>query len=488
VATPVTSITLTAPGLTGPAGARAIGVPLNGSVVITADASPADALVQTMVWTSSDNDVASVAGVLRPAATGRMVITGPETAAEITGVSTGTANITVVAFGSGGVEVRETITVTVALPMAMVSAGDQHTVAICEEGALWAWGNRANGRLGDEETSGNVTTPIRIGTHTDWVLVSAGSIHTMGIREETPGNRTLWAWGSGANGRLGTGATGNQSSPVQIGAYTDWQYVIASGAHSFGIREDAAGDRTLWAWGSRANGILGLGYPATGNVTSPTQVTYPAETGWDMVSAAFSGAHAIAVRDDGTLWAWGAGSWGRLGTGDTDARYSPYLIYRRALEGATMPEWAQVSAGDSHNMAICVEGRLWAWGDGWQGRLGTGNSNQQNRIVPVGALTNWAYVSAGDSHSLGIRADGTLWAWGAGTNGRLGDGFTATRNSPVQVGAGTVWASVSAGGAHSTAICADGFLWTWGSNANGRTGLDTIDGNQLTPMRVGVGD
>jgi len=208
------------------------------------------------------------------------------------------------------------------------------------------------------------------------------------------------------------------------------------------------------------------------------------------VSACVSGTHAIAIRDNGTLWTWGDGANGRLGTGDTDARYSPYLIDRLAQEGAAMPEWAQVSAGGAHNMAICAEGRLWAWGQGAQGRLGTGNTTQQNRIVQVGTLTNWAYVSAGMAHSLGIRTDGTLWAWGNNANSRLGDGTATIRNSPVQVGAGTgtVWASVSAGATHSTAICVNGFLWTWGNNANGRTGLDTTTGNQTTPMRVEVGD
>ena len=357
VVTPVTGITIRADGQALTGERLALEIPSGSSVMLATDVYPLNALVQTLVWDSSDN---SVARIIRMS---RMVFTGPATAIEVTAgnIPGETATITVLAFGSGDEEVSRTIEVTV-IPRGwyMVSAGSQHTAAICLDGTLWTWGNRADGRLGDGVTTGTQSTPIRIGTATDWVHVTAGTGHTLGIREEAPEHRTLWGWGVGNQGRLGHGGvspdgvpggsgTGNRSAgPARIGTATDWLYVSTVNQSTMGLRADG----TMWGWGAGTHGRLGVGTATEQH--APAQVTYPAETGWARLS--MSSQHGLAIRDDGSLRAWGFNNSSRLGIGAVIG--NPHTPHRVGPEGTV---WIHIAAGYTHNLAIRADGTLWAY-------------------------------------------------------------------------------------------------------------------------------
>jgi len=306
--------------------------------------------------------------------------------------------------------------------------------------------------------------PIFMGTVPNGVEVSAGAIHSLAVISDG----TLWAWGSNSSGRTGLGiGTSSTFVPTQIGTASNWQSVSAGGSHSLAVRADG----TLWAWGANTNGQLGDN--TTTQRLVPTQIG--TATNWQSVSA--GGSHSLAVRADGTLWAWGSNNDGQLGDNTTTQRLVPTQIV-----GAT--NWQSVSAGGSHSLAVRLDGTLWAWGSNTSGQLGDNTTTQ--RLVPtqiVGA-TNWQSVSAGGSHSLAVRADGTLWAWGSNTSGQLGDNTTTQRLVPTQIGTATNWQSVSAGHSHSLAVRADGTLWAWGSNADGRTGLGTSTGNRIFPTQI----
>ena len=316
------------------------------------------------------------------------------------------------------------------------SAGYRHNLGVRSNGTLWAWGYNISGHLGDGTLTPRSSPVSVVGGFTDWVQASAGTAHSLGVRA----NGTLWAWGYNISGRLGDGTTTSRLSPVSVvGGFTDWVQASAGTAHSLGVRANG----TLWAWGSNVNNGLGDGTPNTRS--SPVSVL-GGFTDWIQTSA--GGYHSIGLRANGTLWAWGSNVSGRLGDGTTTTRNSPVSVV------GDFTDWAYVGAGKNHNIAIRTNGTAWAWGVNSYGQLGDGTTT--SRLSPVavfGGFTDWIQASAGFSHSLGVRANGTAWSWGNNTEGRLGDGTITSRRSPVSVfGGSSNWFQVGAGDRHSLAI------------------------------------
>ena len=201
-----------------------------------------------------------------------------------------------------------------------MSAGGEHTVGIRADGSLWAWGNRVFGRLGHATSAGVQPTPFRVGNASDWTAVSAGFEHTMGIRADG----SLWAWGRRAYGRLGAGFvyTGltNQYTPLRVGTAYDWVAVSAGVQHTMGIRADGS----LWAWGS-ANGRIGqVGGAGNSPQAQPTHFRVGNASDWVAVSAGY--AHNMGIRADGSLWAWGSRQFGRLGEGSNIGNQTTPII------------------------------------------------------------------------------------------------------------------------------------------------------------------
>lgn len=292
----------------------------------------------------------------------------------------------------------------------------------------------------------------------------------------------LWAWGQNNYGVLGLGDKVHRvgSTPTQVGLLTNWYPPVCSADSVMCTKSDG----TLWGWG-RDDSINGGWLAGLGNRSSPTQVG--TLTNWKQVST--GGAITLAVKTDGTLWAWGRGTYGGLGTSDRTDRNSPVQV-------GSLTNWNNVStsgSGDGANIyqdytfAIKTDKTLWSWGHAWYGVLGTGDGDYESYDEPhrsspvqVGALTNWKSINAGGAgvfSASGLTDDGKLWSWGqymlpgyswidkpsqygSDTNweqdGRAGATYTLTKNngtlwqadyitSAIQVGALTTWTGVSAG-------------------------------------------
>ncbi|MBK9338120.1 MAG: HYR domain-containing protein [Lewinellaceae bacterium] len=271
---------------------------------------------------------------------------------------------------------------------------------------------------------------------------------------------TLWAWGDNLFGQLGNGTNNDQNQLVKIGAANDWRQ-LAKGSvsqHSMAIKNDGS----LWAWGRNDYGQLGIG----NNSYQLTPQQVGSDLDWTMVAVGKS--HTLALRTNGTLWACGNNNYGELGIGNT-------VDKNIFVQVGNAQDWLTIEAGDVHSIALKSDGTLWTWGSGGNGALGLGT--QSNQVVPtqVGSHNDWIQISAGEDFSAAIKQNGELWEWGLNDAGQLGIGSLITQLSPVQVGAATDWTEVKAGGAHTLGLKNNGKLYVWGWNSFGQLGA----GNNL---------
>jgi len=246
--------------------------------------------------------------------------------------------------------------------------------------------------------------------------------------------------------------------------------ISAGEDHTVAVKTDGS----LWAWGTNRYGSIGDG--TTIDRSSPTRIG--ANTDWVYASAGYS--HTVAVRTDGSLWAWGLNEWSQLGDGTVSASLVPFRVAGGPEQG-----WASVSAGREHTMAVGNDGSLWAWGRNLAGHLGDGTTTNRHVPTRIGTNNDWASVSAGRAHTVAIRTDGSLWIWGANWSGQLGNGLLTGSPAPIQVGTDTDWAFVSAGRWHTVAVKSNGSLWAWGGNGSGQIG-DGTTYNRRLPVRIGT--
>jgi len=288
----------------------------------------------------------------------------------------------------------------------------------------------------------------------------------MGAAGASSGGPELFTWGSNQYGQLGLGDTTSRSSPTQIGALKTWANITFGNSNAFAVQTDG----TLWVWGWGQSGVLGDGTSVS--KSSPVQVG--SLTNWVSVNGKNA---AGGVKTDGTLWMWGLGSTGAIGDGTSVSKSSPVQV-------GALTTWASntsTTQGSTH--AVTTDGKLFSWGYGAYGALGTGTGANYSSPIQVGALTNWAEAHGAYYASIARKTDGTVWGWGYGAYNLLGTGV-ATVNSPVQIGSATNWATVSATHMTGLGVQTDGTLWGWGRNGYGEIG-DGTTSTRAEPVQVG---
>ena len=307
-----------------------------------------------------------------------------------------------------------------------VRLGSYHSVGLKSDGTIWTWGLGTYGLLG----LGNITsvsTPVQVGSLTTWASIAVGRLATYAVKTDG----TLWSWGENSIGQLGLGDTTNRSSPVQVGALTDWTNVkINKSEHVIAIKLNG----TLWSWGRNDYGQLGLG-----DITprsSPVQVG--ALTDWSKVNTDGVGVYSFAIKTDGTLWSWGYNGVGTLGLGDTTDRSSPVQVgslsnwsnvstgyYNTFAVKADGTLWSWGDSTDGHAsgsspsqvgaaadwdyvvtssarvyLAVKTDKSVWYWGrdsflPGGGFAQAPGNGFYTSSMTMVSNITNWSKINLG---------------------------------------------------------------------------------------------
>jgi alpha-tubulin suppressor-like RCC1 family protein len=309
--------------------------------------------------------------------------------------------------------------------------GDYVGLAVKTDGTLWSWGYNEKGQLGQNDLVKR-SSPTQIGGGTDWVKDSKALRNTRsGFAIKTDG--TLWSWGYGNQGALAQNNNTFYSSPVQIPG-TTWSSIGGGSRHgAFAIKTDG----TLWGWGANTRGALCISGDTPDRRSSPIQI--PGST-WDTITS--SANTYLATKTDGTMWSWGNTEWGEMGTNAS----GPGLNYSSPVQipGTTWaPGPTKIAMSAPAAFAIKTDGTLWAWGNntgGSAGYLGLNNDTTYSSPVQVGSDATWNIVACSDSSTYALKTDGTLWAWGNGYNGRLGQNQDGQNySSPKQIGSLTNW-------------------------------------------------
>ena len=252
---------------------------------------------------------------------------------------------------------------------------------------------------------------------------------------------------------------------------------IAAGySHTVALKSDG----TVWAWGNNSYGQLGES-PTNMKRLIPVQVNSKILN--DVVAVAAGASHTIALKSDGTVCAWGYNGYGQLGDGTMADRYAPVQV--SGLSGVTA-----IAGGWFYTVALKSDGTIWAWGDNSSGQLGDGTTTYRKIPAQVSGLSGVTAIAAGGGqfgfHTIALKSDGTVWVWGWNYYGQLGDGTTTDRYTPVQLSGLSGITAIAAGGYHTAALKSDGTAWAWGTNNSGELGDGTTKDRPAPVQMIGL--
>jgi alpha-tubulin suppressor-like RCC1 family protein len=409
--------------------------------------------------------------------------------------------------------------------ISQVAAGDYHTVALESNGAVQAWGNNAEGQLGDGTLTNRleaVTMPgvsgvqnISAGTERTMFVTVSGSVYGLGDNtygelgndtvgfSDAPGsvsgitnpkqvsggsghslvlesNGTVWAFGQNLYGQLGNNGTNNVDTPAQVtdGAGVLQNITAISAGSNFNLALTSSGN--VRSWGQNNYGQIG-----DNTTTQRNQPVYVLTSGGTLsnITAVSAGAdHSLALASNGSVWAWGYNAYGQLGNNTLTEEKEPVQVLTAT---GTLTGVTAISAGYYHSLALTSSGTVYAWGENNDGQLGTGTTTNSSVAVPISMSgTTIKAIAAGDAFSVALTSSNTLVAWGTNGNGQLGDGATTQSNVPVAVHTLTSVSTFAVGEAFGVAVTSSGTVWAWGSNSVGQMGTNGTLGQFTTPVQL----
>lgn len=256
--------------------------------------------------------------------------------------------------------------------MVAIAAGNEHSVALSVDGKIYAWGSNTSGQLGDGTRDNDLSIATVQGLEDiNVVAIAAGGVHTLALSDDGK----VYAWGYNYHGQVGDGTNAiHRTSPLLVEGLSNREIVaIAAGTrHSMAL--DIYG--RVYAWGSNDSGQLGDG--TAKDRYKP--VTVQGLEGIDIISISTGTVFSMALGMDGKLYAWGRNSDGQLGDGTDIQRELPVLV--QGLDGMKVAGIAQ-GLSSYHSLAIMDTGQIYIWGGNYQGQIGDGTTENRPLPVEV---------------------------------------------------------------------------------------------------------
>ncbi|XP_046401290.1 probable E3 ubiquitin-protein ligase HERC1 isoform X2 [Ischnura elegans] len=341
---------------------------------------------------------------------------------------------------------------------------------------VYVWGSNSSQQLA-EGSQEKIMIPKLAKAFVDVYQVEAGQYCTFIIHT----NGSVSGCGKGSYGRLGLGDSNNQPLPKRLNV--DWHVKKLSSSkgsdgHSLALTEDGQ----VYSWGDGDYGKLGHGNLSIQKLPKPITGALSGK----VVKTIHAGyRHSAAVTEDGELYTWGEGDYGRLGHGDSNAKYSPTLV--RDICGV-----GSVACGSAHTIALSLDGKtVWSFGSSENGKLGHGDTSRVYKPKVIEALQGVYIrkVAAGSHFSLALSSNGQLWTWGNGPclgSGSADSTFLTPRPLEEDVQGPPIGCLVDicAGDSHCLALGHEGEAYAWGNNAVGQCGQGHFSTPITRPRRV----
>ena len=376
----------------------------------------------------------------------------------------------------------------------VVSAGQEHSAVIANDGRLYTWGRNEYGQLGTGTLNNSssptliaslinadssdtvaptapvidpdaVVTPasisIKWAASTDNSLIRSYMVYCNSVLVGTVDATTMEFTISGlapntlyAISVRSADVSGNFSNPSAVlnastvsGLHLPVRPTIeADNVRTLALLEDG----NVWGWGTAQGGNFGDGILADHMYSQPTLLSNL--TSVSSISMGMN--HNLALKTDGTVWAWGSNSHGELGIG---------LIHKYQTKPVIVPglrDVISIFASNRGSVALKNDGTVWTWGN-----VDTNDSLGSEFPEKVAGLNNIISVKAGTSYYLALDSDGNVWTWGVNNWGELGDGTTISRTTPAKVVSLNAIVSIAVEASGAYAVKSDGSVWYWGRGA-----------------------
>ncbi|QYR21929.1 hypothetical protein KZ483_02505 [Paenibacillus sp. sptzw28] len=357
-------------------------------------------------------------------------------------------------------------TIDIPEKVAQVAAGFDHSLALTENGTVYAWGDNTYGQVGIDSAKGIVSGPQKIEGLPSIIKISAGFRHSMALDS----NGNVWVWGNNIAGQLGTGDRADLRKPVRI-SLPGKAISIAAG-HRFSLA--TLENEKVYGWGAKCakdtkrtfaelmrligQSATGISYYVDANadpsssdtqelcefqgfvaVSSLTPIEIPELAGSIQIVAGFG--HVLALQADGTVKSKGCNAYGQLGYPTAD------IVPAETIPGLT--GIVELATSTRHSMALDKGGKVWAWGADNSGQLGKNLGNLEGVFVPevVDGLPAITSIAAGHDFSLALDEQGRVWAWGVNKNSQAPGIEAADYNSTPKLTSIADETQIAAGGA-----------------------------------------
>jgi len=350
-----------------------------------------------------------------------------------------------------------------AVRIVSIHANSNISLAIDDQGRVWQWGNYQLGPNNSPCKGGDacLLTPALVPNLTDVVAISAGFTHRMALKSDG----TLWGWGQNERYQLGLGYGDKayHEEPVQVPGMTDVAAVSAGDNFTLALKKDG----TVWAWGGDSAGQLGNGKDSY----TPDYPLYQENPGpvvnLGNVTAVDTGwHHGMVLRSDGTVWTWGFNQLGELGWGTADTQQHPEPKQVPGLTDVT-----GVSAGFNNSLVQKQDGSVWVWGGNLGGQLDSsklGDAQPYPNPMPLDAFADAVQVDACSMQLAALKSDGSVWLVGFGEIDMQSG--AQLRQTPLKD-----MVAISCAEDHLLALDRFGVVWAWGNNNVGQLGRGSME-------------